>query len=61
MSCDCEHTRMAKELDRMRRLAKATARLESREVAIYRKEDGTMGISSMTETDYPIIEIISQY
>lgn len=62
MSCACEHKQMDSDLERMRRMAKACARLEGATMAIYRKSDGTYGIERESgETDKMIVEYITQY
>lgn len=61
MSCGCENTRMGKELDRMRRLAKAMARMEDKEVILYRKPDGSFGMTTETDIEFEIVEYVSQY
>lgn len=62
MSCDCEHKRLGGEIDRIRNLAKAYARLEETTVAIYRNLDGTYGFCSVSEEiNKPIVEYITQY
>lgn len=61
MSCACEHKKLASEYDRMRRLAKATAELDGKTVAIYKNTDGTYGFTTNTETDKTIVEYISPY
>lgn len=61
MSCSCEQKKLASEYERMRRLAKATARLHIKTVALYQNEDGTYGITTDTEINKPIIEYISPY
>lgn len=62
MSCACEHKKLSSEIDRIRRLAKATAKLHGCEVVLYRNEDGTYNFADInTDIDKPIIEIISQY
>lgn len=62
MSCGCENKRMGAEIDRMRRLAKAWARMEDLTVAIYKNDDGTYGFASIsTEIVKPIIEYITPY
>lgn len=61
MSCGCEQKKLASEYERMRRLAKATARLRGATVALYRNSDGTYGVATDLETDKPIIEFITPY
>ncbi len=61
MSCACEHKKMASEYERMYRLAKMTAKLHDKTVALYKNDDGTYGFTTDTETDKPIIEYVSPY
>lgn len=62
MSCACEHKKMSGDLERIRKLAKAFALMEEKEVVIYRQSDGTYGFTcSNNEIDKPIIEYISPY
>lgn len=61
MSCVCEHKKLASEYNRMWRLAKATAKLHEKTVALYQNEDGTYGFTIETEIDKPIVEYISPY
>lgn len=62
MSCACEHKRMGMELDRIRRLAKALAKMDDTVVAIYQNADGTYGFQSAdNEINKPIIEYITPY
>lgn len=62
MSCACEHQRMGRELDRIRRLAKALAKMDDTVVAIYQNADGTYGFQSANnEINKPIIEFITKY
>lgn len=61
MSCGCEQKKLASEYERMRRLAKATARLQGVTVALCRNGDGTYSIATDLETDKPIIEFITPY
>ena len=64
MSCACEHRRMGQELDRIRRLAKAWAKMEEETVILYKKDDGTYGfasISAESEIGKQIIEYITPY
>ncbi len=61
MSCACEHKKLASEYERMRRLAKTTALLHDKTVALFRKEDGTYDFTIDTEIDKPNIEYISPY
>mgnify|MGYP000678332839 CR=1 FL=1 len=61
MSCACEHKKLASEYNRMLRLAKATAKLDEKTVALYKNEDGTYGFTTDTEIDKQIVEYISPY
>lgn len=62
MSCACEHKRMGQELDRIRRLAKALAKMDDAVVVIYQNADGTYGFQSAdNEINKPIIEFITKY
>ena len=62
MSCACEHKKLGKELDRLRRLAKGFAELESVTVAIVKNSDGTFGFcSANTEITKEIVEYITPY
>lgn len=62
MSCGCENQRMSSERERMRRLAKALAKMEDATVALYRNEDGTYGFAlASTEIKKPIVEYITPY
>lgn len=61
MSCACEQKRLSSEYERMRRLAKATAKLEHQTVALYKNNDGTYGFTTDIEIDKPIVEYISPY
>lgn len=61
MSCGCEHKKLASEYERMRRLAKATARLQENTVVLYRNDDGTFGISPDIEIKKNVVEFITPY
>lgn len=61
MSCACEHKRLAEELERIRRLAKAYARVESATVVVFRNEDGTYGFCPCDENEKEIVEYITPY
>ena len=61
MSCACEQKRLSSEYERMRRLAKATAKLEPQAVALDKNNDGTYGFTTDIEIDKPIVEYISPY
>ena len=53
---------MAKEIERIRRLAKAYARMEEQTVALYRKDDGAYGFAVPTEIiNNIIVEYITPY
>lgn len=61
MSCACEQKKLASEYGRMWQLAKATAKLQGKTIALYRNEDGTYGISEDLGTDKHIVEFITPY
>lgn len=62
MSCACEHKKMSSEYKRILRLAKALAKLEDENVAIYANGDGTYGFClASLEIDKTIVEYISPY
>lgn len=59
MSCACENKKLASDLDRIRRLAKALAIAEGKTVGIYINADGTYGFGTIDVVDNPITEYIS--
>lgn len=62
MSCGCEHKKLGGEIERIKRLAKAYAKMEDTTVAIYSNPDGTYGFCiSSVEISKPIVEYITQY
>ncbi len=62
MSCACEHRKLGQELDRIRRLAKAYAKMEDVIVIIIKNPDGTYGFCpEASETDKDIVEYITPY
>lgn len=62
MSCACENRRMGQELDRIRRIAKAWAKMEEEIVAIFRNDDGSYGFTSISnEIEKPIVEYVTPY
>lgn len=62
MSCACEHKRMASDLERVRRLAKSTAKMTDSTVAIWQNDDGTYDFrSAESEITKEIIEYITPY
>ena len=61
MSCACEHKKMSSEYERMKKLAKTTARIHEQTVALYQNDDGTYDFTTDTEINKPIIEFISPY
>lgn len=62
MNCECEHKRLASEIERKRRQAKAYARMEEKTVVLYSKPDGTYDFALSTdEINYPIVEYITPY
>lgn len=65
MSCGCENIKMAREIERTRKLAKALARLENEIVGIWLNDNGTYGFSKESviseEIEEKIIEYITPY
>ena len=62
MSCACENQRMGQEIERIRRLAKAWAKMEGVTAVLYKKEDGTYGFMPIyEEIGKRIIEYITPY
>ncbi len=62
MSCACNNRRLAQEYERIYRLAKGLARMECKDVVIFRNADGTYGfIQAGKETDKPIVEYVTPY
>lgn len=61
MSCACENKKMSSEYERMKRLAKASAKLNDKTVALYINDDRTYGFTIDTEIDKKILEYISPY
>lgn len=62
MSCACEHKKLGKELERIRRLAKGFAVAESVTVVLFKNSDGTYGFCSAdNEISKEIIEYITPY
>ena len=62
MSCACENKRMSAEIERIRRLAKAYAKIEGVTAVLYRNDDGTYGFASISEEiGKPIVEYITPY
>lgn len=61
MSCACENTRMSKERDRMRRLAKAFAIIENVTAVIYKKDNGMLDFAPASDEIENIIEFITPY
>ena len=62
MSCACENKRMGQEIERIRRLAKAWAKMEGVTAGLYKKEDGTYGFASISEEiGKTIVEYITPY
>lgn len=62
MSCDCEHKRLGRDIERFRKLAKAWARMNDEAAVIYKNPDGTYGFTSISdEIEKPIVEYITQY
>lgn len=61
MNCGCMNRRLSSEHERMRRLAKMTARMREETMVLYRNEDGTYGISPIGYEKSDIIEYITPY
>lgn len=62
MSCACENRRMGQEIERIRRLAKAWAKMEGETAVLYQNEDGTYGFTSISEDIVKtIVEYITPY
>lgn len=62
MSCACENRRLGQEYERIRRLAKAWAKMEDKTTVLYQNEDGTYGFTSISEEIVkPIVEYITPY
>lgn len=62
MSCACESRRMGRQEERVRRLAKAWAKMEGVTAVLYRDDDGTYGFTSVPEsTGKNIVEYITPY
>lgn len=61
MSCGCENRKMAMELDRTRRLAKALAKMEGQTVGIYAKTDGTWCFDVIRKLNEPERNKVKEY
>lgn len=62
MSCACMNKRLGQEFERIRRLAKAWASIESKTAILYQNEDGTYGFTSISEEiGKTIVEYITPY
>ena len=62
MSCGCDNKKFGQELERARRLAKASARMDDVVMVLYRKSDGTYDFAPETdEIDNEIIEYVTPY
>lgn len=62
MSCACEHKKLSSEYERMKRLAKACARLQEQTVGLYKNPDDTYAFCVVTETsDKQFLEYLSPY
>lgn len=62
MSCACENNRLARELQRIRTLAKVLAKSEGQIVVVYRNPDGTFGFVCEAYAEKKIIiEYITPY
>ena len=62
MGCGCENRRLMGDLERARKLAKAAARMEGEDYAIYRNPDGTYNFcrEGMIQRER-IIEYVTKY
>lgn len=65
MSCRCESMKLAREIERARRLAKALAKIENDIVGIYLKEGGVYDFNLVSElereNEHTILEYITPY
>lgn len=62
MSCDCENKKMAREIERFQKLAKAWAKMKGETAVIYLNADGSYGFASLSAgVNKPIVEYITQY
>lgn len=61
MSCACENKKYSSEYERMKRLAKATAAMTGKTIALFKNADGTFDFSESFPEDKSIIEYISPY
>ena len=62
MSCACEQKKLGSQYGRIKKLAKAYAKVQQQPVAIYRNADGTYGFALATsEINKPIVERILPY
>lgn len=64
MSCACENKRMSQEFERIRKLAKAWAKMECKTAIVYKNNDGTYGFTSISaelEIGKLIVEYITPY
>lgn len=62
MSCACENKKMAREIERFRRLAKAWAKMNGETAVIYQNTDGSYGFASVSvDITKPIVEYVTQY
>ncbi len=62
MSCACENKRFGQEKDRIRRLAKAWAKMENKTAVIIKNEDGTYIFIPAPDTlRNDIVEYVTPY
>ena len=62
MSCACEQKILGSQYGRIKKLAKAYAKMQQQSVAIYRNADGTYGFAlAASEINKSIVEYISHY
>lgn len=62
MSCACENKKYSQDLERIRNLAKAYAKLEGVTVSILKRKDGTYYFEAVSqENKTNIIEFITPY
>ena len=62
MSCACENSSLGKERERIRRLAKAWAKMEGKTAVLFLRDNGSYDFADKnTETDNKIIEYITPY
>ncbi len=62
MSCACENQKLSREKDRIWRLAKKLAKLEGKNVIMYRNENGTYDFATtLPEGNKHIVEYITPF